>query len=135
MRRIVAAVVSGMVALTLAGCSSQPVATGKNVFSSGSSETAAPAKGTTRNGGATLAKYNKVKNGMTYAHVVSILGSEGVLNTSEGNALGGEDQPLRVKAPGAGVKQYTWLGPDSASRVTVNFSKGKVVSKSESGLQ
>ncbi len=69
----------------------------------------------------TLAKYNKIKEGMSYKEVVEILGSEGVEQMSSGSG--------RYR-----VTSYKWDG-DNYAFITVIFTGDKETSKVQYGLK
>ena len=74
----------------------------------------------------TKAQYDSLREGMTYAEVAKILGSEGTEVTSSAAVPG--------RLGGGALKIYSWTSPDSAS-VSVTFQNGKLMSKSHFGLQ
>lgn len=69
----------------------------------------------------TLAKYNKIKEGMSLKEVVDIFGSEGVEQMSSGSG--------KYK-----VTSYKWEG-DNYAFVTVIFTNDKETSKVQYGLK
>jgi Domain of Unknown Function with PDB structure (DUF3862) len=75
--------------------------------------------------GVTMANYNRLKTGMTYAQVVAILGKEGTeLSSSE---IGGTRGAM-----------YMWKGDGLSKLAGANmnamFENGKLVSKAQLGL-
>ena len=70
----------------------------------------------------TLAKYNQVKNGMTYKEVVDIMGSEGVQQSSSGEG--------KYK-----VETYKWEGNEPYQFISVIFMDEKVYSKIQAGVK
>ncbi|MBI5232536.1 MAG: DUF3862 domain-containing protein [Coriobacteriales bacterium] len=86
----------------------------------------APAPGTepapSDEGPATVEKYDKIENGMSYDEVVEIMGSKGEeLSSSE---FGG------VK-----VAVFLWYGSDRTSNMMITFQDDKVMSKAQYGLE
>ncbi|MCW5959710.1 MAG: DUF3862 domain-containing protein [Pyrinomonadaceae bacterium] len=69
----------------------------------------------------TKAKYDQIKNDMSYEEVVKIIGSEGeqISNSKSGNYE---------------YSSYAWKGPNY-SRISASFRNGKLNSKSQSGLK
>jgi hypothetical protein len=91
------------------------------VVSNGStSPVSTPAK-SGKNSSLTLDKYNQIKNGMSYAEVVEIMGSAGTETMSSGEG--------KYK-----VESYKWEG-DNYQFVTVILMGGKVNSKVQNGLK
>ena len=118
MRRIVLLAAAGSIALACAGCASQPKA--------GTASGAKPSAESSVTAGlvhnvASLAKFKRIRKGMAYDHVVSIMGSGGAQNTG-------------VTAGKNRITVFTWTGPDSVGQMTVTFAKGKVISLTEAGL-
>lgn len=74
----------------------------------------------------TLAEFEAIKSGMTYEEVVEIVGGEGTLN-SEADLGVGEEYRTQI---------YSWEGEGvfSSGNATVSFQGGKVVAKSQFGL-
>ena len=119
MNKIVVLAVVGSIALVVTGCGPQPKQGTAAVATRPSVESTAPASRIVRNDVATLAKYNKIKRGMTYDRVASIMGSRGVLNSGAG---GGKNH----------VQVFYWLAPDDVSTMNVTFAKGRVIGKTGS---
>ena len=71
---------------------------------------------------ATMAKYGKIKNGMTYAEVTKILGKPSI---KIGESASGD---IRVAI-------YSWNGADQFSTLVVTFTNDKVSSVGQSGLK
>ena len=71
---------------------------------------------------ATLAKYAKIKNGMTYDEVVKVLGPPHV-------TIG------KQTAGSISVAIYGWYGADEFTTLVVNITNGKVSAKNQSGLK
>lgn len=70
----------------------------------------------------TLEQYNSIETGMSYDEVVSLLGGEGsLLSDSE--------------ISGYTAQVYQWNGTSLGANATVTFSDGKVMSKSQFGLE
>lgn len=76
------------------------------------------------NSGINLEKYKKLKEGMTYAQVKNILGSDGV-----------QDESDKIDFMGNTINSviYTWQDSESAS-ITVMFQNDKMTMKSQFGL-
>ncbi len=72
--------------------------------------------------GVTLAGYNHIKTGMTYAQVVKILGEDGVELSS--NDIGGYRTVM-----------YQWKGEDGISNMNAMFQNGRLISKAQFGLR
>ena len=74
----------------------------------------------------TLAEFEAIKPGMTYAEVVEIIGGEGTLN-SETDLGMGEEYITQI---------YSWdaEGAFTVGNATVSFQGGKVISKAQLGL-
>ena len=70
----------------------------------------------------TLEKFNKIKTGMTYKQVVSIIGEDGKLSTE--SSYGGQT-----------MKIYYWYASNGISNATVSFMNNKVTAKSQIGLE
>jgi hypothetical protein len=84
---------------------------------------AAASNATTQPAGAlTLAKYEQITNGMTYARVVEIVGAEGT-ELADSTTGGGRT-----------TKFYAWNGDGGFATMTATFSDGKLVSKAQLGL-
>jgi hypothetical protein len=71
---------------------------------------------------ATLAKYAKIKNGMTYESVVAVLGAPQV---TIGKQTSGS----------ISVAIYGWYGEDQFATLVISFTNGKVSAKNQSGLK
>jgi uncharacterized protein YodC (DUF2158 family) len=69
-----------------------------------------------------MAKFNKVKEGMTLAEVVKIMGGPGT-TISEGSS------------GTLTVAMYGWYGADPANVMVVSFHNGAVESKRQEGLK
>lgn len=72
-------------------------------------------------GMATLAKYNKIKNGVSYAQVKKIMGSSG---TELSRAGSGQYETV----------MYMWKAADGVSNMNVTFQGNKVLAKAQFGL-
>lgn len=75
-------------------------------------------------GKATLAKFNQIQTGMTYAQVVRIIGGEGT-------------EISRVEIPGAGrTVMYAWDGKGTiGANMSATFQDGRLMSKAQAGLR
>jgi len=71
---------------------------------------------------ATLAKFNKVKDGMTYAEVLKIMGGPG---KKIGESASGDIH----------VAMYGWYGADPMNVAVVSFLNGAVNAKQQQGLK
>lgn len=76
----------------------------------------------TKPSGATLAGFNQVTPGMSYAQVSQILGSGGTENS-------------RTDVGGTTTVMYTWQGSSFASNMNAMFQGDKLVSKAQFGLK
>lgn len=72
----------------------------------------------------TLAEFNKVKNGMSYAEVKSIVGGEGTVSSESGKE-GDSDYTVIYDYKGSG---------DLGANVSFMFQGGKLINKSQAGL-
>lgn len=72
----------------------------------------------------TLSEFNRIETGMTYQEVCQIVGCEGVL-ASETNV---------TNNPNLKTQMYHWNGYSSSSGATIMLQRGKVISKSQLGL-
>lgn len=70
----------------------------------------------------TMEKFTQIKEGMTYAQVVEIMGSEGVEHSS-------------MALMGSTLKTYAWSAPLNLGVITVSFSDNIVTSKVQLGLK
>ncbi len=70
----------------------------------------------------TLAKFNKLQNGMTYEEVVNILGVKGDLTTESGSG-------------NYIIKMYSWVVDGTGSNMNCTFENGKLSAKGQIGLQ
>ena len=75
-----------------------------------------------KNDGVSLAEFNKVTTGMSYAQVSQILGSGGTENS-------------RTDIGGSTTVMYTWQGSGFASNMNAMFQDDKLVSKAQFGLK
>jgi hypothetical protein len=75
-----------------------------------------------RTSGVTLANFNRIREGMSYQEVVSILGSPGELTAS---------------SDVAGIKtvMYQWEGESFGANMNAMFQNGKLVTKAQFGLE
>ncbi len=73
-------------------------------------------------GGVTLASFNKVQTGMTYAEVSEIFGGPGELTAQ--SEFGGYKSEI-----------YSWEAAKGFGNATVSFMNGKVQSKAQIGLE
>lgn len=85
--------------------------------SGGAAETSAPASAP----GVTMAQYNRLENGMSYAEASEILGSPGTEMSS--SDLGG------IK-----TTMYMWEGTSPGANMNAMFQNGKLIQKSQFGL-
>ena len=73
-----------------------------------------------------LEEFNKIKTGMSYKEVCSIVGGEGTLGSSVDVGLGEEYK----------TEIYQWTGDGTiGANANVTFQGGKVISKAQIGLQ
>ena len=135
MKRAVACrVLASVVGLALAGCSTAanrpatpsgqtPASSPVTAAQSASSSTSATSQGAAQGGGvATLAMFNQIKPGMTYAAVTKITGSPG-------KKIGD------VTMDGVHVTMYGWYGTDVTHVLVVQFKNGAVSMTSQQGLK
>lgn len=73
-------------------------------------------------GQATLAKFNRVKDGMTFAQVKEILGSP-------------DKEIVRVEYEGHSESAYQWDGPGGNGVACIGFVNGKVSGRSQALLE
>lgn len=93
-----------------------------NSSSTSSNTGTAPKKEASKsNDGLTLENYNKIKNGMTYDEVKTIMGSGGTETMSSGSG--------KYK-----VESYQWKG-DGFKFMSIVLSGGKVSSKTQANLE
>lgn len=78
--------------------------------------------------GVTMAQYNQIRQGMDYAQVRAIMGTEGELVDSTSAEWGG---PVNVSAD---VRTYRWRDSDGGA-LGVVFDKGRVEIKVQKGLR
>lgn len=132
---IILAIVIGVPTLLGAGCvacvavlgvvGSQQPKTGyssSSGYSSGTSSGTSSTTTTTVSSGVTMANYNKLRDGITYAQAVAILGKEGT-EISSNNI--------------AGIKtvMYEWKGDGWGTNMNAMFQDGKLISKAQFGLE
>ena len=72
--------------------------------------------------GVTMANYNRLKTGMTYAQVVQILGKEGT-------------ELSRNEMAGYETVMYQWEGDSWGSNMNAMFQNGKLIQKAQFGLK
>ena len=73
-------------------------------------------------GGITMAKYDRIKTGMSYKEVVEILGKEG--KELSNNEVGGIKTVV-----------YQWEAEGAGSNMNATFQKDKLLSKAQFGLR
>jgi hypothetical protein len=73
-------------------------------------------------GGVTLANFNRVKTGMTYAEVSEIFGGPG-------------DLSMETEIVGTKMEIYSWRAAVGFGNVTISFTDGRVASKAQLGLK
>lgn len=73
-------------------------------------------------GGITMAKFNQLETGMSYAEVVEILGEEGT-------------ELSRTDMMGIVTVMYSWDGKSFASNMNAMFQNDEMVSKAQLGLE
>ena len=71
----------------------------------------------------TLAKYDLLENGMSYAQVVGLLGKPGV-EFSTGDLV-----------PGYRVQMYQWFNDAQTGNMSATFQNDKLTAKAQFGLQ
>ena len=99
------------------GQTTSPVASPNNAATTSSSPTTTA--------GVTMANYNRLQTGMTYAQVVQILGKEG----EETGKLGGNETAFTIV-------MYKWAGDGGGDpRIDAFFKDGKLDKKSQFGLK
>ena len=72
----------------------------------------------------TLAKYNQIKNGMSYAEVCEIVGRDGILISAVDLELGAQYK----------TEMYAWYAADGIANANVMIQGGRVISKAQLGL-
>ena len=72
----------------------------------------------------TLEKFNKIEMGMSYEDVIEIIGEEGIV-ISESNIMNDEKYQTTI---------YCWYAVDGVANTNVIFQGGKVISKTQIGL-
>ncbi|WP_329886710.1 hypothetical protein [Pseudoramibacter faecis] len=75
---------------------------------------------------ATMDKYNKIQNNMSYAQVKAIMGFDGTEQGSSNVSAGGITMEVKI---------YDWEGEDLGANMTVSFQNDKVISKAQIGLK
>lgn len=73
----------------------------------------------------TLEKFNQIQSGMTYQEVVDIIGEEGTV-LSETDIMNNDQYKTTM---------YYWYGEDGISNANVTIQGGKVISKTQIGLE
>jgi hypothetical protein len=73
-------------------------------------------------GGVTLANFNRVETGMTYAEVSEIFGGPG-------------DLSMETEIIGTIMEIYSWRAAAGFGNVTISFTDGRVASKAQFGLK
>lgn len=75
-------------------------------------------------GSLTMAKYDRLENGMTYAQAAEVLGTEGTKSGSMGDK----------ETTGFKIEIYKWTETGSDREITVFFKDSKLDTKFQSGL-
>lgn len=73
-------------------------------------------------GGVTLANFERVKTGMTYAQVSEIFGAPG-------------DLSMETDIVGTKMEIYSWRAATGFGNATISFRDGRVASKAQFGLE
>lgn len=124
MKKIIAVLTVATLSLGLVACSAQAPKTTSTPDATPQTSDVAPSETPTVSNKITKAKFDQIKNGMTYKQVCEIIGSEGEL-LSETGAEG--DKYYTV--------MYSWSGEEIMSSANAMFQGGKLQSKSQMGLK
>ena len=73
-------------------------------------------------GQATLAKFNRIKNGMTFSEVKAIMGTP-------------DKELIKIEYGNYEESSYQWDGPNERGMAAVGFQNGKVTMKSQVFLE
>jgi hypothetical protein len=114
----VAALLLGMVGATISGNTAPPPSASPSASTATSSISQPPAAS---DQGLTLAKYNRLKTGMSYSEAVRILGAPG-------------EELSRSEVAGYTTVMYQWSGRFGAN-MNAMFQNGELVSKAQFGLK
>ena len=127
-------VVVGAVAVALSACGSPKGAVSGGKGSAAATLTAPSVVATAGpSGGATFAKYSKIKIGMTYQQVVQIMGNPGARPVNPNPTM--DDKGATQVSP-RGATVYVWMSTEQGNRnlMHVTFVKNKVTAKDQAGL-
>ena len=133
MNRNVMLALAGVAVLAVTGCApSQGVDTGSQIPATIAATSTAPAT-IGASGGATFAKFSKVKIGMTYEQVVEIMGNGGALRSNPKPTV---DDKGAAKSTATGTVVYAWIStvPGNNNVMHVTFVKNRVTAKDQAGL-
>jgi hypothetical protein len=133
MNRNIVLALAGVAVLALSACAPPQSA------NTGGAAPATPAASSTASvtigasGGATFAKYSKIRIGMTYQEVVQIMGNEGALRNNPNKTA---DDKGPNKATPAGTMVYAWISstPGNTNVMHVTFVNNRVTAKDQAGL-
>jgi hypothetical protein len=131
-KKIAMLVAAAAIVMAVSACGSKaPVAaktkSGTIVTTASVVDTIGPA------GGATFAKYSKIKIGMTYAQVVKIMGNSGAERGNPNKTM--DDKGSTPSSP-RGVAVFAWMATqqDNTNSMHVTFRDNKVTAKDQAGL-
>lgn len=79
----------------------------------------------------TLANYNQIKTGQADYEVEKLLGGKGVKDETTGMSISGAG----IASSSGGGSQVTFIWKGRGKEVSVTFAGGKVVTKSQRGLE